>query len=131
MLLYLRQWAIPTPLTTSISAARQGIPFPTTVEAVGLLITFEILRKTGVRMPNQIGQAFSIMSALVLGEAAVDLCYIGSEIREEMYMIISNRATAKEILQSKTITSNLKCFDNVIYNVICFISVYNYIFYYI
>ncbi|AZV57623.1 Ger(x)C family spore germination protein [Clostridium sp. AWRP] len=42
---------------------------------------------------------------------SLDLCYRGAEIREEMYVLISNRATAKEILQSKTVSSNLKCFD--------------------
>lgn len=63
---------IPTSLAISISAARQDIPFPSTVEALGLLITFEILRETGTRMPNQIGQALSIVGALVLGQAAVE-----------------------------------------------------------
>lgn len=69
---------IPTPLAISISAARQDVPFPTTVEAFGLLIVFEILRETGVRMPNQIGQAFSIVGALVLGQAAVDARFVSA-----------------------------------------------------
>ncbi|AZV57622.1 spore germination protein [Clostridium sp. AWRP] len=70
--------AIPTPLAISISAARQDVPFPTVVEALGLLLTFEILRETGVRMPNQIGQAFSIVGALVLGQAAVDARFVSA-----------------------------------------------------
>ena len=34
-------------------------------------VTFEILREAGVRMPRSIGQAVSIVGALVLGQAAV------------------------------------------------------------
>ncbi|OAA92445.1 spore germination protein [Clostridium coskatii] len=70
--------AIPTPLVISITAARQGIPFPITLEALLLLIAFEILRETGVRMPNQIGQAFSIVGALVLGQASVDARFVSA-----------------------------------------------------
>ncbi|OAA92444.1 MULTISPECIES: Ger(x)C family spore germination protein [Clostridium] len=42
---------------------------------------------------------------------ALDLPYRDAEMREEMYVLISNKNLAKEILQSKTITSNLKSFD--------------------
>ena len=37
-----------------------------------MLITFDILRETGVRMPTNIGQALSIVGALVIGQAAVE-----------------------------------------------------------
>lgn len=66
------QEMIPTPLLLSISSARQGVPFPTIVEALGLLFVFDLLRETGVRMPTSIGQAVSIVGALVLGQAAVE-----------------------------------------------------------
>lgn len=65
------QQMIPTPLVIGIYQARQGIPFPTVVEAMLMLLTFEILREAGVRLPKYIGQAVSIVGALVLGDAAV------------------------------------------------------------
>ncbi|MFD0710362.1 spore germination protein [Paenibacillus sp. GCM10027626] len=65
------QEAIPTPLLISLAAQREGVPFPALVEALIMEITFEILREAGVRMPRTIGQAVSIVGALVLGEAAV------------------------------------------------------------
>jgi spore germination protein KA len=34
-------------------------------------ISFEILREAGIRLPRQIGQAVSIVGALIIGEAAV------------------------------------------------------------
>lgn len=36
-----------------------------------MVIIFDILREAGVRLPRPIGQAISIMGALVIGEAAV------------------------------------------------------------
>lgn len=63
---------IPTPLLLSISAARQGVPFPTVVEAILLLFAFEIVREAGIRMPSPMGQSVSIVGALILGQAAIE-----------------------------------------------------------
>lgn len=71
-LITFHQEIIPTPLLLSISAARQGIPFPTIVEAIILLFTFEIIREASVRMPTPMGQTVSIVGALILGQAAVE-----------------------------------------------------------
>lgn len=65
------QEMIPTPLFLSITAAREGVPLPTVVEALMMLLIFEIIREAGIRMPSAIGQAVSIVGALVLGDAAV------------------------------------------------------------
>lgn len=66
------QEMIPTTLLLSIAAARMAVPFPTIVEAFLMILTFEILREAGARIPTSIGQAVSIVGALVLGQAAVD-----------------------------------------------------------
>jgi len=65
------QEMLPTPLLISIAAAREGVPFPAFVEALLMETTFEVLREAGVRLPKTIGQAVSIVGALVIGEAAV------------------------------------------------------------
>lgn len=65
------QEMIPTVLLISMAAAREGIPFPAFVEAMLMIIMFELLREAGVRMPRPVGQAVSIVGALVIGEAAV------------------------------------------------------------
>ncbi|WP_084064628.1 spore germination protein [Paenibacillus stellifer] len=66
------QEMVPTKLLLSIAASRMAVPFPTIVEAVLMILTFEILREAGARIPTSIGQAVSIVGALVLGQAAVD-----------------------------------------------------------
>ncbi len=72
------QELIPTPLLLSMAAAHEGVPFPSVVEAIVMLLFFEILREAGVRLPRPIGQAVSIVGALVIGEAAVSAGLIGA-----------------------------------------------------
>jgi spore germination protein KA len=69
---------IPTPLLISLAAQREGVPFPAFVEAFLMEASFEILREAGVRMPRAVGQAVSIVGALVLGQAAVQAGIISS-----------------------------------------------------
>lgn len=66
------QGMLPTSLLETISFAREGIPFPAFVEALLMEISFELLREAGVRLPKPVGQAVSIVGALVIGEAAVN-----------------------------------------------------------
>lgn len=63
---------LPTSLLLNIFAARKGIPFPTIISLVGLLILFEILIEAGSRMPTTISQTLSIVGAIILGTAAVE-----------------------------------------------------------
>lgn len=63
---------LPTPLLINIASERTGVPLPAAAEAFIMLIVFDILRETGVRMPSNVGQALSIVGALVIGQAAVE-----------------------------------------------------------
>lgn len=65
------QEMIPTTLLISLASSREGVPFPAFVEALLMEATFELLREAGIRMPRAVGQAVSIVGALVLGQAAV------------------------------------------------------------
>lgn len=66
------QEMLPTALLISLAAQREGVPFPAFLEALIMELTFEILREAGVRMPRAIGQAVSIVGALVIGQSAVE-----------------------------------------------------------
>jgi spore germination protein KA len=65
------QEMIPTPMAIAIAAQRENVPFPAFVEALIMEVTFEILREAGLRLPRAVGQAVSIVGALVIGQAAV------------------------------------------------------------
>jgi spore germination protein KA len=71
---------IPTSLMMSIYASRIDTPLPTILELIGLLIVFEELREAGARMPSFVGQALSIVGALVLGSAAVEARFVSAPI---------------------------------------------------
>lgn len=66
------QEMLPSPLMISIAAERQTVPLPSALEAVIMLVLFEILRETALRMQGNVGQAMSIVGALVVGQAAVE-----------------------------------------------------------
>ena len=67
---------IPTTLLINFSTQRDNVPFPAIVEAVMMLIIYEILRESDVRFPNSYGSAISILGALILGEAAVNAGFV-------------------------------------------------------
>ncbi|MEA4893688.1 MAG: spore germination protein [Oscillospiraceae bacterium] len=66
------QEMMPLQLFISITAERSSVPLPASLEAFIMIIVFDILRETGIRMPTNIGQALSIVGALVIGQAAVE-----------------------------------------------------------
>ncbi len=65
------QEMIPTELAISIIKSKIGVPFPTFFEVVFMLVAFELLIEAGLRLPQTIGQAISIVGAVVVGQAAV------------------------------------------------------------
>lgn len=71
------QEMLPTALLLSLAAQREAVPFPAFVETLLMELTFEILREAGLRLPRQVGQAVSIVGALIVGEAAVRAGLVG------------------------------------------------------
>ncbi len=61
----------PTQLLINIASERAQVPLPAALEAFVMLVVFDILRETGIRIPSNVGQALSIVGALVIGQAAV------------------------------------------------------------
>lgn len=74
------QEMIPTNLVLSIASSREPVPFPALIEALLMEIIFEALREAGIRLPKQIGQAISIVGALVIGQASVQAGIISAPI---------------------------------------------------
>ncbi|WP_160719738.1 spore germination protein [Bacillus sp. USDA818B3_A] len=70
------QEMIPTTMAIAIAAQRENVPFPAFIEALIMEITFEILREAGLRLPRAVGQAVSIVGALVIGQAAVQAGFV-------------------------------------------------------
>jgi spore germination protein KA len=62
---------IPSEFINSIKSERENVPFPLVMEVFLMTVLFEIVREAGIRMPRQIGQALSIVGALILGQVSV------------------------------------------------------------
>ena len=65
------QEIIPTELLVGIAAQRENVPFSTFIEALLMMVSFEILRESDLKIPSFASSAISIVGALILGEAAV------------------------------------------------------------
>ncbi len=71
---------LPTNFALSVIKLRGGVPMPSVVECIILILVFEILKETGVRMPQSLGHALSIVGGLVVGQAAVEAGIISASM---------------------------------------------------
>lgn len=62
---------IPSQLLFTITAAREGIPFPSLIEALIIAFFYEVLQEAGTRLPNKISQTIGIVGGIVIGQIAV------------------------------------------------------------
>lgn len=91
---------LPTNLLLSLMSAREGVPFPAVLEAIAMELTFEALREAGVRLPKPVGQAISIVGALVIGEAAV----MAGLVSPVMVIVVSITAISNFIIPTFSTT---------------------------
>lgn len=63
-----------------LSEAEELAPLPLMVEALIVLIFYEIIREAGVRLPKSIGGAVSIVGGLIIGDAAVSAGVISNPL---------------------------------------------------
>jgi len=57
---------IPSDLLVSFTVQRDGVPAPAFLEALLMILAFEILRESDYRVPSMAGSALSIVGALIL-----------------------------------------------------------------
>ena len=62
---------IPINLLVNLIGQRSSVPFPAFFESFIMIISFEILKESDLRIPSMEGTAISILGGLVLGDAAV------------------------------------------------------------
>ncbi|MDR0326403.1 MAG: spore germination protein [Oscillospiraceae bacterium] len=63
---------LPGSMLLNMASEFHNTPFPAAFEAFFMLMVFDILRETGMRMTAGGGQALSIVGALIIGQAAVE-----------------------------------------------------------
>lgn len=98
---------LPNAMLISLQTARHSVPFPTIVEAVGMIMIFQIVAETGIRMPTGIGQALSIVGALVIGQAAVEAKIVSAPM---VIIVALTGITGLTIPKLKTANISLRFF---------------------
>lgn len=95
---------LPTQLTFSIAATREGVPFPSLIEVLLMAITFEILQEAGIRLPKSIGQTVGIVGGIVIGDVAVSAGIVGPS----MVIITSLTAIASFTIPNYSMATSLR-----------------------
>jgi spore germination protein KA len=85
---------LPSQLLYTLAQAEESTPFALVLEALLMQIIYELVREAGLRLPNQIGFAISIVGALIVGQAAVSAGLIGAP----MVIIVAMTATTSLII---------------------------------
>ena len=87
---------IPTLFIFRLAVSRAGVPIPTFMEVLIMMFAFQFIKEAGLRLAHPIGSAMSIVSALILGDAAV-----GAGIASRITIVIIALSTLSYFLIPK------------------------------
>lgn len=70
----------PNSLLLNLTASIQKTPYPLLVECLIIHIFYEIMREAGLRLPQNIGHAVSVVGGLVIGDIVVSAGLVGAPL---------------------------------------------------
>lgn len=62
---------LPLQLLATIVQLNTGLPLPSAIEMLLMLLMFELFREAGLRLPSAIGGTISVVGGLIIGDAAI------------------------------------------------------------
>ncbi|MED3874930.1 spore germination protein [Lysinibacillus capsici] len=62
---------LPLQLLATVVQAKAGLPLPSSLEMLLMLLMFELFREAGLRLPSVIGGTISVVGGLIIGDAAI------------------------------------------------------------
>ncbi|MFD1739754.1 spore germination protein [Bacillus salitolerans] len=65
-------------LAISITASRQGVPYPSFIEVLFMLIMMELLVEASIRLPKAISSTATTVGGLILGQAATEASLVSN-----------------------------------------------------
>lgn len=114
------QETLPTSVLINFSIQREGVPFPSIIEAFVMLISFEILREADTRIPYVIGTSMSIVGALVLGQAAVE----AGLISPIMIIVIAISSVSSFVFNNNDVVSFIRIWKIIFLVLGAFVGIY-------
>ncbi len=112
--------SIPITLLTNFTAQRLTVPFPAFIEALIMIISFEILRESDTRIPSKMGTSVSILGGLVIGDAAVS----AGIISPIMIIVIAISAISGLIFTNNALTSTIRYYRIFLLLMATFFGIY-------
>ena len=94
---------IPLNFLLTIVNGIKDIPFSPSIEMFFILLIFEILNETSVRMPKYVGMALAVVGALVLGETAVNAGIVSTPAILIMALSGISIYTIPELLETNSV----------------------------
>ena len=111
---------IPINLLINFIAQRSSVPFPSFIEAGIMILSFEILRESDIRIPSSSGTAISILGGLVLGDAAVS----AGIISPIMIIVIALSMISSLVFQSVEIINAIRYYRFLLIILASFLGLY-------
>lgn len=62
---------LPFQLLATVIQSNNGLPFPSALEMLLMLLLFELFREAGLRLPSVIGGTIGVVGGLIIGDAAI------------------------------------------------------------
>lgn len=112
--------SIPITLLINFTSQRLTVPFPAFIEALIMIISFEILRESDARIPSKMGTSVSILGGLVIGDAAVN----AGIVSPIMIIVIAISAISGLIFSSNALTSAIRYYRIFLLIISTFFGIY-------
>ena len=104
-------YLLPKSLLLMLKAGRTYVPFPAYIEALIMMISFEILRESDIRMSSTTSSSISILGGLILGDAAVS----AGIVSPIMIIIIAISSIAGLIFNSIEFVNTIRIYKIIIF----------------
>lgn len=62
---------LPLQLLATVVQANTGLPLPSSLEMLLMLLMFELFREAGLRLPSALGSTIGVVGGLIVGESAI------------------------------------------------------------
>ena len=111
---------VPLPLLLMLKVGRSFVPFPAYLEALFMIICFEILKESDFRMSSTSGSAISILGGLILGDAAV----AAGIVSPIMIIIIAISSIAGLIFSSVELGNSIRFYKIIFLFLGAFLGIY-------
>ena len=95
---------IPTDFLSSILSSHANVPFPGMVEALVMVMAFEVLQEAGIRLPKPFGQTIGVVGAILIGQVAVTAGLVSPIV----VLTIAMTAVASYTLTSLNLSTGLR-----------------------